>query len=130
VQVRARTGRGIRSLKEGGIDAIYNSLCLAFILLVSCTYLTYLCTRTIYIYWCMLLITSSFTLEWAREAYVNNVYSMCLMFLYSEAYVDIPFFFNCFWFSTEKTCEIPHLRDEIRYIFEGIPRFRGEIQDV
>jgi len=47
---------------------------------------SYLCAHTIFMYWCVSLIASSFTREWAREAYVNSVYSM----------------FLCSWFSTEK----------------------------
>ena len=39
----------------------------------------------------MSLITSSFVREWAREAYVNNVYSMSLCFY--EAYGNIPCFY-------------------------------------
>jgi len=45
-------------------------------LLMLCTYQSYLCAHTIYVYWCMSLITSSFILKWAPQAYVNNVYSM------------------------------------------------------
>jgi len=49
---------------------------------------SYLCKHTIFIYWCMSLIASSFTRERAREAYVNSMYSM----------------FLCSWFSMEKVC--------------------------
>ena len=51
--------------------------------------------------WCMSLITSSFTREWAREVYVNVVYSMFLCFY--EVYGNILCFL-CSWVSKEETC--------------------------
>ena len=61
---------------------------IVYVRYLCCTYPSYLFSHTIIIYWCMLLIASSFTHGWAREAYMNNVYSM----------------FLCSWFSTKKAC--------------------------
>jgi len=68
--------------------AAFRQFRIVYVRHLCCTYPSYMCAHTTFIYWCISLIASSFTREWAREAYVNNVYSI---FLYS-------------WFSTEKAC--------------------------
>ena len=76
----------------GGLEArkraAFRQFRIVYVRHLCCTYPSYLCAHTTFIYWCMLLITSSFTRAGAREAYVNNVYSIFLFY----------------WFSTEKAC--------------------------
>jgi len=64
----------------GGLEArkraAFRQFRIVYVRHLCCTYPSYLCAHTTFIYWSMSLIASSFTREWAREAYVNNVYSI------------------------------------------------------
>jgi len=73
---------------EARMRAALRQFTIVYVIHLCGTYPSYLCAHMIFIYWCMSVITSSFTGEWAREAYANNVYPM----------------FLCSWLSAEKAC--------------------------
>jgi len=54
----------------GGLEArkraAFRQFSIVHVRHLCCTYPSYLCAHTIFMYWCMSLITSSFTREWAR----------------------------------------------------------------